>query len=64
MTYYEPCIICGVLTEWRCADCAITNIHKEHPNISKRKSVAVCHKPECRNKHEEQEREAHQFQVK
>jgi hypothetical protein len=39
----EPCISCGTPTEWCCADCM----------IYARTPVAVCEKPECRDKHEE-----------
>ncbi len=38
-----PCSVCGVLTEWCCADC----------RIDTGKSVHVCSRPECRDKHEE-----------
>lgn len=38
----KPCVSCGDMTEWRCADCYID---KGYP-------VALCHLRECREKHE------------
>jgi hypothetical protein len=38
----KPCVSCGKLTEWACADCMIDT----------RISVHICENPECRDKHE------------
>jgi hypothetical protein len=40
----EPCSVCGELTIMACSDCAIDSGGK--------KSVHVCQKSECRDKHE------------
>lgn len=37
-----PCSVCGETTEWACADC----------KIDKRFTVWLCHRRECREKHE------------
>lgn len=51
-----PCVSCGELTEWRCADCGIgSHLHPDHPQISVRRTVAVCHKTSCRDQHERAE---------
>lgn len=48
-----PCSICGTLTEWRCADCAIgRQLHHSHPSIPDRATVAICESPTCRDAHE------------
>ena len=38
----KPCTVCGAVTEWACADCA----------ISRQTKTAICEKPECRDEHE------------
>ena len=50
----KPCIICGKLTEWRCADCAINHIHSNHPIMKEKLDTAICERPECRDEHEKQ----------
>ncbi len=55
----EPCSVCGELTEWRCADCAIGRIHESHPVAKEWKQVAVCANPACRDAHEQAERANH-----
>lgn len=52
----KACTICGVMTEWRCADCMIGKLHPDHPTTTVRKEVAVCGRPECRDEHERRER--------
>lgn len=48
----RPCVVCGALTEWRCADCGISR-------ISEGVSVAVCTSPACRDAHEQLEAATH-----
>ena len=50
----KPCIICGKLTEWRCADYAINHIHSNHPIMKEKSDTAICERPECRDEHEKQ----------
>ena len=44
----KPCTICGIETEFCCADCGINSGGEQIPH--------VCNKVECRNNHEKLER--------